>query len=270
MAFSSKLYPGETIINDSTPEHLYMPPPDQSRGLILPMRAPGQDYIYEGTAEPFPSELLIPPSEYQARIQEAEEKKYRLSDLVNQAGLPCKDQARTNYCWINAPTHCVEIIRVLQHEEMVILSPASVGAQLTDYKNIGGWGGPGLIGIARLGLVPVDKWPANAIDRRYATPENAEIAKSYRQTEWWELRPRNKAEQVSLLLRGFPLAVGQNHWSHEVTQYECVWLDGEVAIRFRNSWTMDWPKQGAMGYSIQQGSKMLADDAVSPRVAVAA
>jgi len=89
---------------------------------------------------------------------------------------------------------------------------------------------------------------------------------SYRITEWMELRPRNLEEHISLLLRNIPVAVGLNYWSHEVSDHDAVWLDGTVAVRFRNSWDMDW---GDKGFAIRQGSKMYADDAVAPRVALA-
>jgi C1A family cysteine protease len=46
-----------------------------------------------------------------------------------------------------------------------------------------------------------------------------------------------------------------------------VGLDGTHAIRIRNSWGMGW---GSQGYGILQGAKMRADDAVSPRSAIAA
>ena len=260
MAFTSQLYPNEIIIDDATGTDVTHDS-KFGRGLI---EAVG----YRGTpAEPFPAELLIPRSEWEARIKEQEERKTRLSDLVNLAGLPCKNQESTSFCWINAPTHCTEIVRVKQNQPMVILSPASAGAQITNYRNVGGWGREGLEWIVNYGVCPVANWPANALDRKYATPENKEIAKFYQVTEWWDLEPGNLDQQISCLLLGLPIAVGQNYWSHEITQYEAIWLNGTVAIRGRNSWGMSW---GDKGYFIQQGSKMRADDAVTPRVTIAA
>lgn len=267
MAFSSKLYPGELIINDSTPE--IVPPKEQGTGLRLPRGHSPEGDNYVGAADPFPPELLIPESEWQARIQEMEETKTRLSDIINAAGLPCKDQARTSQCWVNAPCHCVEIMRLLQNQEMVILSPSSVGGPVKNFRDPGGWGLEALQYAQDHGFCPVDKWPANAISKQYWTEENKKIALLYRQTEWWELKPRNKQQQMSLLLRRIPGAYGQNHWQHEVTGVDPVWLDGTAAARIRNSWTMDWPTPGAGGYAIQQGSKMLCDDLVAPRVATA-
>lgn len=264
---SSPLYPGELVIGDTTPEHVTAEPAGMSRGLDLSSRPHG--YAYGGVAEPFPADLLIPESEWQARIKEMEERKSRISDICIQGDLPCKDQNGTSQCWVNAPTHCIEIIRLVQNQEKVILSPSSVGGPVKNFRDPGGWGKEALeYGMAH-GWCPVDKWPANAINRQYWTEENKQLALKYRQTEWWELRPRNTAELISCLLRRMPTAVGLNWWSHEVTYCDPVWLDGTVVCRIRNSWGMNWPSANAGGWSILQGSKMLPDDACAPRVAIA-
>ncbi len=271
MPYTSILYPNEPIINDNEGLQHTRPPIGQLRGLRMPHREPWSDESpYEGVADPFPDELLVPESEWEARIKEREERKCRLSDIVDQAGLPCKDQDSTNYCWINAPTHTIEIARVVQNQKVVILSPASAGAIIKNYRNEGGWGKEGLEYFTKEGggLVPIDKWPANAIDRQYDTPETKAMRKLYRQTEWWELKPRNINQLVSLLFRAEAgCALGYNWWSHEVTAYDPVWIDNKIGIRERNSWGMSY---GSSGYFILQGSKMYPDDAVAPRVVIAA
>lgn len=245
-----------TIINDNTgPDELF--PKYVGRGLDLSMRPKG--FAYSGTAEPFPTSLVIPRSEWQSRIKELETTGSRLSDLTL---IPCKDQSQTNFCWGNAPTYCVEILRVLQNQSHVTLSPASVCAQITNYKNIGGWGKAALDFITKKGIVPVAQWPANAINKQYATPTNIINALKYRVDEWWELEPGNIDHVISVLLRRTPIAVGYNWWSHEVTLIDPIWLDNDIAIRFRNSWGMGY---GQQGYGILQGKKMLPDDAVAPR-----
>lgn len=254
----------EIIIDDSTPDHVYQPPAGYSTGLDLSLRTAAG---YAGVAEPFPSSLLVPRSEWQARIQEMKDTKSRLSDLILNANLPCKDQNGTNYCWINAPTHCVEIVRLVQNQPMVLLSPASAGGPIKGWSNVGGWGKEGVEFIQQYGLVPVDKWPANAISRSYNTEENRKLAMNYRITEWWELQPGNLDELMSCLFHRIPVAVGYSWWSHEVIAIEPEWMDGEICLRFRNSWGMNY---GEKGFSILRGSKMLPNDAVAPRVVIAA
>lgn len=258
---TSELYPGEIVLEDiDVPS--FTAPGEFGRGRESTAN-------YGAVADGFPAALLIDPSEFQARIQEKEERKNRLSDLINQAGLPCKNQQQTNFCWFNAPTHCVEIVRLVQNQPMVVLSPGYGAAQITGYRNVGGNGENALQFLIERGTVPVANCPANAISRQYSTPENAELALDYRVTEWTELDPRNVNQLVSLLLRDIPVAIGLNWWSHEVTAVDAVWVNGRVAIRIRNSWGMDWPTQGAGGYAILQGSKMVPDDACAPRVAMA-
>lgn len=259
MGFSSALYRDEIIINDETREDLYMPRNDEDgRGLRLEFRGSTDDYAYEGVAAPFPKSLEIDPSEFQARIQEMEETKSRISDLIRLKNLPHKDQASTNYCWINAPVHCLEINRLQQNNKVVSLSPASGGALIKNFQNRGGWGKEAVIHIAEKGVNDITDWPANAIDRKYATAQNAQKALSFRVDEWIECRPRNVNQMISCLLHRLPGAGGYNWWGHEVTDVDPVWLDGTVAVRIRNSWR-NW---GDFGFGILQGSKMLADDLV--------
>lgn len=252
------------VIDDSTPDSVLFPS-GHERGLDLSARPNVDGYGYAGVADRFPSDLVIPRSDWQGIIEEMEQQQSRLSDLCTQAGLPAKDQEQTKYCWINAPVYAVECLRVAQNQEMVILSPASAGAQIKGYRNVGGWGKEGLEWIVEHGVCPVSSWPANGIDRRYATTENKALAMRYRVQEWWELRPRNLDQLISCLLRRIPVAVGYNWWGHEVTAIDAVWQSGTVAIRIRNSWG-NW---GDNGYGILAGNKMLPDDAVAPRVALA-
>ena len=169
-------------------------------------------------------------------------------------------------CWVNSPTYAVEVVRLVQNQKMVLLSPASAGAQIKHYRNEGGWGKEALQWISDRGLVPVDQWPANAIDPKFATDENLRLAKDYRCTEWWELSTDDMQEIWSCLLLDIPVCVGLSWWRHEVTYIDVDWIDGDIAIVFRNSWGTSY---GNNGYSILQGQRMYPDDAVAPRQAVA-
>lgn len=270
MAFASQIFPKEVVIDDANylqhapPQDVVIDGETKTRGLI-PRDFSAVPHGSLGFAAPF-GLPLIPESEWPERIEQMERTKTRLSDICDQAGLPCKDQNGTNYCWINSPTYCTEVVRVAQNEPMVILSPASAGGPIKGFRNVGGWGAEGLEYIVEHGLVPVDKWPANAIDRRYNTAENRELAMKYRVTEWWDLKPRNFQQLATCLLSRIPVAGGFNFWSHEVTLIDLVRLpNGKYGVRFRNSWGMSY---GDRGYSILTGNQMLPDDAVAPRVAL--
>lgn len=260
--YVSVLYPNEHVYDDNTSDVLTRVDATKFGRGLLPRQIPyGQ--------LPFASALgvpIVPKDEWVDRIEEMEKTKTRLSDIVLRAGLPCKDQNGTNYCWINAPVHCVEVVRVLQNESMVILSPASCGAKIKNFRNVGGWGTEGLEFIVKYGVVPASMWPENAISRKYDKAEAWKEAEKYKVTEWWDLKPEDEVELFSALFHRVPVAVGYNWWGHEVTAYDPVHLgDGKFGVRIRNSWGMQW---GDRGFSVLTGRKMIPDDAVAPRVAI--
>lgn len=215
-------------------------------------------------ALPFP---LIPREQWKERLEEMERKKATLPQICDRVQLGVKNQGRTNYCWINAPVHALEIVRVIENQPKVSLSPASVGAIIKNFQNVGGWGSEGLRFLAEKGCVPSSLWPDTAIDRKYNTAEaNAERQK-YRVTEWWELKPRNFEELATCLLMNVPVAVGYNWWGHEVTAVSLTYKGGDFGIVIDNSWGPGWENNGR---GVLLGKKALPDDAVCPRVAIAA
>jgi hypothetical protein len=256
----------EFVIDDGTPERLLDEPPGMSRGLDLSGRPAG--FAYAGLADPFPDSMLVPRADWQGIIEEQEARGTHLKGLSERHNLPIKNQKQTNFCWGFGPVKALEITR-LKHNllPLVSLSPASVCCPINGYRNQGGWGKNALERLASDGAVPSDRWPDTAISRQYATAENWALAKDYRVTEWWELEPGNLDQHISALLRGFPVAVGLAYWSHEVCDVRAVWRDGAIAVEFDNSWGPEWSSGGR---GIRQGRKILADDAVTPRVAVAA
>jgi hypothetical protein len=253
---SSRLNPGELLINDATPMDHVVFPDLHGRGFSLAGRtAEG----YGSLAVPIPKSLLIDPSEFEARIKEKERLKTRVSDRIRAKKLPCKDQAKTNYCWMHGCVGILEVRRLIQNEPLVIFSPASAAAQYTKYRNIGGWGRNAIEWLSVNGVVPMAQWPANAIDKKYATAANIALAKKYRVDQWGALKPRNQVELFSLLLNDYPVAVGFDWWGHLVYACDAVWLDGEACPRIRNSWSAAW---GDDGFGVLQGARAVFDDGV--------
>jgi hypothetical protein len=195
-----------------------------------------------GASGAFPSEYLFKESEYEARIKEMETAGADIMarSLIGTNGKEflCKDQNGTNFCWANAPTYCFETARLYANDELIYFSPGSTG------------------------VAPASIYPVNQIRKPNNFDAAMTAAASYKVLEWWELQNLN--EVVSCLLRGWPVAVGLNWWSHEVSYTNALWVDGTLCIGFRNSWGMSY---GNKGFSILQGSRMRPDDAVTPRVA---
>lgn len=261
------------IITDATPLWAIDPPGALKGREPASARAVG----CAAAAEPCSDALLIPESEWQARIEERKAQGSGLRDLVRRAGLTVLDQQQTNYCWVNGPTYAVMVARLAQRQAVVRLSPASVGAPVKGYRNEGGWGSEAIRYGQEHGWAPQDTWPANAIDARYDTAASRAARACYRVTEWQLLREAYGPEPVpsalalrrlvSYLLRNVPVAVGYEWWSHEVCAVDVDWLDGEPAIVVANSWGESW---GEQGFGTVQGQRRVPDDAVAPQVATAA
>lgn len=269
--FVSALRPGERVYDDSNFGSLLAQdiPAGQSRGLVpRDWRSAPHGEAWLGASK-FPKHLVIPRNEWDQRIAEMESTKSRLSDLILEIGLECKDQNGTNFCWINAPTHCVEIMLCLQNQKredgsLIVLSPASIGCIIKNFRNQGGWGQEGLDKIIERGLCDVRDWPPNAIDRKFNTEAAWQIAKRYRVTEWWDLTPRSFDEKMSCHFMRIPTADGYNWWSHEVTGYDPVKVrPGVYGARERNSWAMSY---GDKGFFILEERKATPDDCCCPRV----
>ena len=133
--------PPNTIVIDDTNFQNFVPPPAGMSKGYRGMWRPGCN-----APKPF-GDLgvpLIPESEWKDRIRDQETHKSNLYHFSKGMGLPCLDQNGTNYCWINGPVHCMEIMRLQETSVVFSLSPASAGARIKNFRNVGGWGSQGL------------------------------------------------------------------------------------------------------------------------------
>jgi hypothetical protein len=248
------------MIDDATPNDVLFPR-QHKRGLRFPAHAPRAELRSVAAKDPFPASLLIPASEWQARIQERQERGNTTRALMAANGIQIKRQT-IGYCWIFAPTLAVEIARVQQGNKHIPLSPASAGAYVKNFRDRGGWGHEALDRIHAAGINTTAEWPDNALDRRLDTQANREAAIKNRVPEWWHLPDDNVPAVISALLRGFTVAVGFNWWGHEVLAIDPVWIDGEACYEIANSWGPEW---GDKGFGVLRGRKAVPQDAVVPR-----
>ena len=244
----------QTVINSS-----------ENRGLI-PRDYSRQPVGFAGYAAPF-SMPLIPREEWKERIEERERKGLTTRQFCESVGLNPLNQSRTNYCWANGPTHCVEIVFARQNGSVVRLSPASIAAPIKGYRNQGGWGAQALEYGVEHGWAPQKMWPANAIDRRYDTPESRAARKHYQADEWWDFQPRNFDQLITALLNDFPCSTAHNWMSHVVTPLDpIVMRNGEIGIYCANSGY----GRDATGHMVLTGNRAVPDETICPRVVTAA
>ena len=211
---------------------------------------------------------LIHRDEWRPRIQAIEESGSLLSDMALRGGVKTKFQASTNYCWANGPTLALQICRVKQGAKDVELSPASIAAPITGYRNVGGWGTKALSKIVADGASPVSFWPPNAIDQRYDNAQSRAARAAYKITEWADVEPRNFDALMTCLLMGAPCPVAYMWWGHLVCAVDPVALpNGEFGVRIWNSWGPTW---GDKGFAVLTEKKATPDECVCPMVALVA
>jgi hypothetical protein len=255
VTYISRLYPGEQIIDDATPVSL-------ANSGYVPRDYASTPFGALPGAVPF-NGPLIPRGDWAAMIEERERKGQLLSQIVLSENIESLDQAGTNYCWANCVVTAIESLRAANGLPTVKLSPASVAAPIMEFKNQGGWPDQAVEYIATNGVCPAEKWPANAIDRRYFTQVNRGLAMKYRITEWWELPPRSFDALMTCLLTGVPAAVGYLWWHHAVCDMDPVVIgSNRFGVRFRNS----WKNYGDLGFAILDESRGTPDGGVAPRV----
>lgn len=197
----------------------------------------------------------IPEDQWDDILEQQERDQTTLRYFSEAMNLPHKDQKRTNYCWVFGPTHCLEIMRLKATGTVVSLSPASAGAPIKNFMNVGGWGDQALKRFISHGVNYSSDWPDTAIDRSYYTEENKQKALENRAIEHFNLRTWE--EVGSAILAGIPLGVGYTWWYHLVC---AVGLKkGNHDLLIRNSW-QGW---GDNGFGWLSGNRKYPDGTVA-------
>lgn len=269
------LYPKELIIDDNTASDLLFLPKvngrDFSRGAV-----PRDLAVDPPTMFAPPSDIkLIPRSEWSARIDEQEEAKSRISDVLLHYSIPSTDQNGHGYCWAYSTVGCVQAVRAINNQPRVRLNPHSVAAVIKNGRDEGGWCGLSAKFLREVGVASFDHWKEHSRDiKQYDDDCKADMAK-HRITEDWVDLSKDVYDQnlsfdmlATCLLSLIPCATDFNWWGHSVMACDLVEVEpGDFGIRIRNSWTDGW---GDKGFSVLRGSKCKPDGALAIRAVTTA
>lgn len=226
-----------------------------------------RDYSKEpyGSATPYAVPMTIPnipESEWPDRIEQIHKDKALVSERAKRSGIKVYNQGSTNYCWANGTLKAFEITRVLQGLDHIPLSPASIAAPITGFRNVGGWGTQALKYLGDHGACPTAVWGNNSIDRRLDNAETKKAREPFRNTMWFDVEPGVLAPTMTLLLLGMPVAVAYNYWRHLVLALDPIrFEDGTYGFGCWNSWGENY---GDKGYFVLKGSKAVPSEAVCP------
>lgn len=255
MGFTSNTY-GQTIYSGNNVARIINPPAGFSKGYVQ------RDY----TAHPcgsyrrlpeFPRNLYIPRNEWRARCEELEKTGSLVSQKLRKRKVPPKNQASTSYCWINCVVAAMETRRCISGLPYISFSPASAGAPIKGYRNVGGWPAEGAEYIMENGVAPSSVWPDNAIQRSYDNAESREARKAHKIELAYDLPDKDFDALFSCLLLGYTCPIGLLWWMHAVEAVDPLCLGGDdFGIRIKNSWG-DWEDEG---YGILSENKGTPDD----------
>lgn len=261
---------GYPVFDDSTSAHVHSPR-RFGRGAVE------RDYSVQPAAVGAdPDEMdLIPESDYDAYIDEQEERQSSLEHIYLRAGWENLDQGQVGYCWAHSTAHALmlELTKAGAYEP---LSAYAVAATIKQGRDEGGWCGLSMQFLKERGIPSQNRWPQG--DRRYRVyadrPEVWEDAARHQVTEDWVDyakpaydRTLTMSQHDTCLLNNTPLAVDYMWWGHSVCALRLVRVErGSYGTLILNSWK-GW---GRRGLGVIRGTRRNVDGCVGIRASRAA
>lgn len=205
-----------------------------------------------------------------------------LADAAQQAGGGCSQLVTRIYsqksegsCVANACSQANEIVQAVQFgkDRVVHLSAISLYKRIGRSASSGANVGDGLEEMSELGVLPLDdeankaRFPHTMPNTGFKTPYPSgweETAKQFRSVEW--LVVNEIEELISALLRQWPVVVGRS--GHSIVYADPVFKDGQLLVKYVNSWSADWSEEG-FGYDSRKMIKSSSNWAFALRSVVA-
>lgn len=209
----------------------------------------------------------IPRAEWPDRIADMERSKSRLSDICDQAAIPCLNQGSVGYCHAFSPCYAVMAFRAVMGLPYKLLSASSIGGPVTGFQDAGAYIFDDLEHIVTHGVATVETYPMLTTQNRWDAKAQADAAK-HKVVEWWELETGNVDQMMTSLLCRLPVCVGINSWGHAVTLLDPIHENGRFGFFFENSWGAGWGDNGRGKIFI--GDAKTPNEAYVPRQITAA
>lgn len=203
-------------------------------------------------------EKIVSQSEWDALIDEQEERKSSLQHIHEFFGVKVKDQNGTLNCWANAPVSALELKFAEMGLKQPELSPGFIASMCGQFN--GGLGIWAMDIMEKYGVPETKLWGANKNSRSGLNdPGLLANAAKYKVVEFRDLPSRNATIQAHHLLNNRPIPIGLNWWSHEVLAIRFIRIErGRYGYLIVNSWSTGWGKNGLGILDMNKGT---ADDA---------
>lgn len=209
---------------------------------------------------------LIPESEWADRLAARIAAKAQLSDVRNAGGpngapIPSRDQNGKGYCWGHSNTSAALLWRAKMGLPYADLSAYAVCCIIKGYRDEGGNCTDSIEFMADRGIPTSKYWPQQSMSRSNDNAETWKNAALHKfDAGWMDLDPSNmKAQMVTCMLLGIPMAGDFDWWGHSVGLMDLVSLN-PFRIRIWNSWGDSWSDNGT---GILEGRKAIPDGAVA-------
>lgn len=260
---------GELVIDDATP--ILGPELDGGMKGCIP-RDYGEMPVRAYGAVDMP---VLPMDEIKTRAANMAASQSRLSDIRIAAGWKNLDQNGDGFCWQYGPAHALMVLRAVQNLPPVRLAAHCPAAIDKGGRNQGGWGARGMENLMTLGAPLIGTYPEHSRNLRDVTEAVKAEALKYRITEGWfdaaapvYNRDLSWQQVLTLLVCRVPVVGDFDWWGHCVCLLDAVVMpDGSMGVRVQNSW-LNWGDQ--WGMAVLSGSRARPNNAVAPRVALAA
>lgn len=185
----------------------------------------------------------IPPSEYDARIDEQAALQSRVSDYCD---FPAFDQDGLPTCWAIGTAQAMSIARRIQGLPHIQISGCSIAVPISGGHS-GGWEGDAVEYLAKHGGASVAVWPENNTNRSLdRDPKVIEDRKLHLAVEFLEMN--TKANWATALLRTKCGPFAYNRMSHVMCMCDFIRIEsGHYGFRVRNSWKDSWGAKNKHG-----------------------